>query len=304
MIKILFIIVFFLNFNNLLAIESKIVYRVQNEIITTVDIKNEYNYLIALNNKLQNLDKEKIFNIAKQSITRETIKKVELIRNFIDIDADIPYQNQLIENIYLNLNLKSIDDFKKYLKTRNIEFQTIERKIKIDAMWNVLIIKKYDSLVDINLEKIKNRINNKKFITKKYFLSEIVFEIDNKSELKVKYDEILKSINDVGFENTVSIYSVADSSKTGGSIGWVDVSSLNKTIGENILSLDQGDISLPFLIPGGVLVLKINEIKEEVEKIDFDLELTKAITYERNKQLNQFSKIYFNKTKKNLELNE
>jgi|TARA_B110000483_G_scaffold238666_1_gene315705 peptidyl-prolyl cis-trans isomerase SurA len=302
--KIFCILVFIINFTNLLAIESKIIYKIENEIITNIDIKNEYKYLLILNKNLQNLDKETIFNIAKESIIKEKIKKIELIKNNLDLDIVIPYKDKLIEKIYVNLKLNSIDEFRNYLSSQNLEFETIEEKIKIEALWNFLIIKRYDSQIQINLEILKDKIKNKKQVRKKYLLSEIVFEIDNKNELDKKYIEIMKSIENVGFENAVSIYSISESNKTGGSIGWVDMSSLNKIIGENISSLGVGDTSLPFLIPGGVLILKINEIKEEVKKIDFDFELNKAIEIEREKQLKQFSKIYFDKTKKKLDLNE
>tara|TARA_B100000787_G_scaffold69584_1_gene51156 strand:+ start:5441 stop:6358 length:918 start_codon:yes stop_codon:yes gene_type:complete len=302
--KFLYIAIFILNFNNLLAIESKIIYKIQNEIITNIDIKNEYNFLSALNDNLQSLGKEKIFNIAKDSIIREKIKQVELIKNSIDVNVDIAYQDELIENIYRKLDLRSVDDFKEYLKKYDLNFKTVEKKVKIDALWNELIIKKYDAKVEINLEKIKNKINNKKSVTKSYLLSEIVFEIQNKKEIKKKYSEIQKSVNEVGFKNTVSIYSISDSRKTGGNIGWVNASSLNNKIRDNILSLNINDLSSPFIMPGGVLILKIDDIKEEPKKINFDLELEKAIRYERNKQLNQYSQIYFNKTKKNLAFNE
>ena len=298
------ILIFIINFSELIAVESKIIYKIENEIITNIDIKNEYKYLLILNKNLQNLEKEKILNIAKESIIREKIKKVELIKNNLDMNVVIPYKNRLIENIYVNLKLNSFESFKSYLRERDLEFETIEEKIKIEALWNILVIKKYESQIEINIEKLKNKIKNKKQVTKKYNLSEIVFEINKKNELEKKYTEIIKSIEDVGFENTVSIYSVSDSNKTGGNIGWIDLSSLNKTIGKNISSLSVGSITLPFLIPGAVLVLRINEIKEEVEKIDFALELNKAINLEKEKQLKQFSKIYFDKTKKNLYLNE
>ena len=302
--RIICILIFVLNFNNLLAIESKIIYKIENEIITNIDIKNEYSYLLALNNKLQNLDKEKIFDIAKESIIREKIKKVELTRNFIELDIDIAYLDQLIKNTYLRLNLGSVDDFKKYLKTYNLDLQTFEKKIKIDALWNMLIINKYDSKIDINLDKLKKIIENRELLTKNYLLSEILFEIKNKEELKTKYNQIEKSIDEVGFNNTASIYSIADSRKNGGNIGWINISSLSKKIGNSILSLNIGDISSPLVMPGGVLILKVNDIKEEVKERDFDLELKNAIIYERNKQLNQYSKIYFNQTRKNLDFND
>jgi peptidyl-prolyl cis-trans isomerase SurA len=302
--KIFCVLIFILNFNNLLAIESKIIYKIENEIITNIDIKKEYSYLLALNNKLQKLEKEKIFNIAKESIIREKIKKVELIRNNIELDIDINYLDQIIKSTYLRLNLRSVDDFKKYLKTYNLELQIVKKKMIIDALWNMLILKKYDSKININLDNLKKTIKNRKLLTENYLLSEILFEIKNKEEIKIKYDQIIESITEVGFENTASIYSIADSSKTGGSIGWINVSSLNSKIANSILSLKVGDVSSPLIMPGGILILKVNDIKEEVKEIDFDLELKNAIIYERNKQLNQYSKIYFNQTRKNLYFND
>jgi peptidyl-prolyl cis-trans isomerase SurA len=302
--KIFYIIIFILNFNNLLATESKIIYKIENEIITNVDIKNEYKYLLALNNNLNKLSKEKVFTIAKNSIIKEKIKKIELTRNFVNFDLESDYLDQLIKNIYFKLNLKSVKDFKEYLKIHNLKMGTIREKVTIDALWNALIIKKYNSKIEIDLEKIKNNIDNRIPLTKSYLLSEIVFEIKDKKNLKSKYNEILKSIEEVGFKNTVSIYSISDSNKSGGNIGWIDATSLNNKIKEKINSINVGEVSSPIMVPGGILVLKVNEIKEELKEINFKLEFEEAVIFERNKQLNQYSKIYFNKTKKNLKIDE
>ena len=302
--KNILVILFVMCTNSIYAIENKIVFKIKNEIITTIDIKNEYRYLLVLNKNLRNLSEEKIFNIAKGSITKETIKKLELKRNSIDLNTEIFYLDKVIENIYLNLNLKSIEDFKDYLKANDLKFNDIKKKIKIDILWNDLIFKKYNSKIDINLEKIKKNIGNKKLSSKVYLLSEIVFQIENKNNLNKKYNEIVESISVAGFGNTASIYSIADTSRTGGNIGWINIASLDNKIRKNIQQLNVGEISAPITIPGGILILKINDIKEEFKKIDFDLELKKAINFEKNKQLNQYSNIYFNKIKKNFGLNE
>ncbi len=304
--KFFFYIIFiFIQFSNLFAFESKIIYRIENEIITNIDIKNEFKYLSALNKELQNLDKEKIFNISRESIIREKIKKVEILKNFKKLDIEKEYLDKVLNNIYLRLNLKTEEDFKNYLGDFGLKLKDIEEKIKIDALWNELIIKKYISKVDINIEKIKEEIKNSKFqVTRVYLLSEIIFEIENKDELNVKFKKIKESINEIGFKNTSSTYSISDSAKTGGSIGWINENSLNKKIRDSLISLKKGDISSAIFVPGGVLVLKINDIKEEKERMDPELELKKAIIYQKNKQLSQYSKIYFKKIKKNLEFNE
>ena len=304
--KFFYIIIIILGFNDLLATESKIIYKIQNEIITNIDIKNEYKYLLALNNELQNLSKDKIYNISKESIIRETVKKNEILKRFKSLEIDENFLDTVIKNLYLRkLKLSSREDFKIYLKKYDLRIEDLEKKIKIDLLWNELIVKKYNSQIKIDVESIKKEINNSELlITKKYLLSEIVFKIASNTELNIKYTEIKNSIEENGFENTVLIYSIADSSKVGGNIGWINESSLNRKIRENIESLNVGDLSEPILIPNGALILKINDIKQENKKIDIELELKKTIEYKRNILLNQYSQIYFNKIRKNLLFNE
>ena len=303
--KIFYLIIFIFNCTIALSIESKIIYVIENEIITNIDIKNEFRYISALNNQLKNLPKEKIFNIARESIIREKIKKVEILKNFKNLDTNQEYLDLLIKNIYNNLKINSFDEFKNYLKKYNLEIRDIEEKVKIEALWNELIVKKYNSKININIEQIKKDIKNTKSLTNKnYLLSEIVFEIKDKKELNEKYILIKKSAEDIGFKNTASIYSVSDTSKIGGSIGWVNERSLSKIIYENISLLKIGEISQPLIIPGGVLILKINDIKNETIKLNPEMELKRIVNFKKNKQLNQYSKIYFNKIKKNHELNE
>ena len=298
--KIFYLILFIFNITNASSIESKIIYVIENEIITNIDIKNEFKYISALNSQLKNLPKEKIFNIARESIIREKIKKVEILKNFKNLDVNEEYLDLLIKNIYNNLKINSHEEFKNYLKNYNLEIRDIEEKVKIEALWNELIVKKYNSKININIEQIKRDIKNtKSLINKNYLLSEIVFEIKDTKKLNEKYILIKKSTEDIGFKNTASIYSISDTSKIGGNIGWINERSLSKVIYENIYQLKKGEISKPLIIPGGILILKINDIKNETMKLDPEKELERIVSFKKNRQLNQYSKIYFNKIKKN-----
>ena len=298
--KIFYLILFIFNITNASSIESKIIYVIENEIITNIDIKNEFKYISALNSQLKNLPKEKIFNIARESIIREKIKKVEILKNFKNLDVNEEYLDLLIKNIYNNLKINSHEEFKNYLKNYNLEIRDIEEKVKIEALWNELIVKKYNSKININIEQIKRDIKNtKSLINKNYLLSEIVFEIKDTKKLNEKYILIKKSTEDIGFKNTASIYSISDTAKIGGNIGWINERSLSKVIYENISQLKKGEISKPLIIPGGILILKINDIKNETMKLDPEKELERIVSFKKNRQLNQYSKIYFNKIKKN-----
>ena len=290
--------------NNAKSIESKIIHNIGNEVITNIDIKNEFKYLIALNNSLKELDKEKLLNISNQSIIREKIKKIEILRNFKEILLNEDYYELLLKNIYTRLNLKSISEFDIYLKDYDLKIEDIKTKITIDVLWNELIVKKYNSKIVIDEAKIKKKIlKNSKIKSKEYELAEIIFEVTSKDAIEKKYNQIVESINDIGFENSAATYSFSESAKIGGDIGWINENSLNNNIRKNISNLKVGEFTKPIILSNGILILKLMNIKNSEITIDIENELKKAINYERNRQLNQYSKIYYNKIKKNLDFN-
>ena len=302
--KKILIFLFFLIFVQAQSIETKIIHNIQNEIITNIDIKNEFKYLLAINSSLKELNEEKILNISNESIIREKIKKIEISKNFKEIKLNEQYSELLLRNIYSRLNLKSINEFEIYLKNYDLKISDIKKKITIDALWNELIIKKYSSKITINETEIKKEIlKNSKIQSKEYELSEITFEVLKKEEIQTKYKEIVKSINEIGFENSAATYSFSDSAKIGGDIGWINENSLNNNIRENVSSLKVGEFTKPIILSNGVLILKLINTKNSETTIDVENELKKAINYERNRQLNQYSKIYYNKIKKNLDFN-
>jgi peptidyl-prolyl cis-trans isomerase SurA len=286
------------------SIETKIIHNIQNEIITNIDIKNEFKYLVALNNSLKELDEEKILNISNESAIREKIKKIEISKNFKEIKINEDYYELLLKNIYTRLNLKSMNEFEIYLKNYDLKIIDIEKKITIDALWNELIKKKYSSKVVINEAAIKKELlKNSKIQSKEYQLSEIIFEVENKEEIEKKYKEVVKSINEIGFENSAATYSFSESAKIGGDIGWINENSINNNIKKNISGLKVGEFTKPIILSNGILILKLINTKNLETTIDIENELKKAINYERNRQLNQYSKIYYNKIKKNLDFN-
>ena len=297
----LLILLLLLNFNIAQSIETKIIHKIQNQIITNVDIKNEFKYLLAFNNSLKELDKEKILSISNESVIKERIKEIELSKNYKEIKIDEEYKNILLKNLYSKLNLQSLEEFKLYLMEYDLNIEEIEKRITIDSLWNKLIIRKYASQVNINKKKIEKEIslNNNKQI-KEYELAEIIFEVDNKEEIERKYNEIKKSITAVGFQNSASIYSIAATAKAGGNIGLINENSLNNKIKKKIINLKNGEISKPIILSNGILILKVINTKNSKIKTNFEDEFKKAVNYERNRQLNQFSIIYYNKIKKNL----
>ncbi len=303
--KTIYIIILFFYFGPISALETKIIYKIENEIITNIDIKNEFKYLLALNNQLKELDKEKVFNIARESIIREKIKKIEVSKNFVTLEIDKKYTATILKNIYTRLDFKSLEEFIEYLKQYNLNLADVKKKLIIDALWNELIIAKYSSKIEINEQKLRDKIiKSGNDETKEYNLSEIIYEVNDTKNIQKKYEEIKKSVTEIGFKNSSSIYSTSETSKIGGSIGWVREESLNKKILKKISKLDLNEISKPIIIANGIMILKINKIRKLKTKIDYEVELKNLINYERDRQLNQYSKIYFNQIKINTGFNE
>ena len=307
--KYFFFLIIFFNFfcnNYIYSFESYVVLKVNNKIITNVDIDNEYRYLIALNTDLQNIDKKKVMNIAKDSIIREKIKEDELLKYF-DLNKENKYIKSILENFYKKLGMKNEKEFKNYLSKYNLSFDEIKKKIQIEAAWNDLVYKKYVSRLEINKIKIKNNINELLSKNKEhnvYLISEILFNTESFEEIQKKYKLIEKSILEVGFKNTANLYSVANSSKLGGKVGWINETQLSEIIKKEVSKLKVGEYTKPITIPGGFLIIHLDDKKTQNIYLNFDEEFEKQITYEKNAQLEQYSKIYFKKIKKNSIISE
>ena len=300
-LNIIFLLSFFTS--NLIAFENKIIVKVNNEIITSVDIQNEINYLKILNPEVINLDKKKLINIAKNSLIREKVKIIALLDVVKEIKVKDEYTNKIIENSYKKIGIDTIDQYKKYLKNNPLRIEYIKNKISIEAIWNELIYKKFNSKVVIDKDKIINEVKNNPDI--KMLLSEIVFQVKNKNDLNEKYKEIKKDIQNEGFENAALIHSISNSASSGGEIGWIDKNSLNEIIKNALLNLKIGEYSKPILTQSSFLIIKINDIKKNISNEEsIEKKVDVLIRIKTNQQLNQLSNIYLNKIKKDLIVNE
>lgn len=287
------------------AAENKILFKIENEIITTIDINNEYKYLLSLNPKIINLEDNKIFEISKNSIIREMIKRIEILKNIKEIKVDEKILETVIRKRYQQLGFDNVEDFIAKISIQGITMKNIEDKITIEILWNQLIYTKFASKIKINKKNLKDSLLDKSKIRQKsYLIYEIIFGVKSGSNLENEYEKIKKSISDIGFQNTATLYSVSDSAKIGGKIGWIKENSLNSEIKNKINKIDIGNFSKPIVIPGGFLILKIKDQKIIEKKINLTKELQDLIKIKQNEQLNQFSNIYFNKIKKNIQINE
>ena len=301
--KIISIILICLAFTlKLYSKENKIVFKINNEIITTIDIYTEIRYLSEINKDFNNLDYESKINVAKKSLIREKIKNIELRRLLDEIKIEKKILDNLSISYFKRLGINSVEDFNNFFKINKINPDLVRKKITSEVLWNQLIFNKYKDKIKINKEEIKKKIKNRK--QKEYNLSEILFELEDKEKLKNKYELIKSYINSKSFSEAVLKFSISKTNNDKGKLGWVKETVLNKKIIESLNEISIGQISKPIVLPGGYLILKIEDIKEINIEFDIENEMKLIVKEKTNKQLNQYSNIYFNKIKKNIKINE
>ena len=284
--------------------EIFIVAEINQEVITNIDVDFEKRYLVSLNPNLQKLDQNRITEFAKDSLINEKIKKIEIERSF-EIKPNQALLSKVIENIYSSIGISNLSEFENYLSQNNIDIERVKEKISIEIAWNDLIVKIFTNEIEIDENLIKKQL--KKFDEEKVdnlLLSEIIFTINNKNEFESKYDEIKKSINEIGFGETARIYSLSDSRKSGGNLGWIYKNQLSKEIKDELNEISTGDFTKPIVTSGGFLILKLNDIKSESLEIDKDAQLKKMIEFERERQFTTFSTLYYKRIYNIAEINE
>ena len=304
MIKKKIYLILFILFLNLNA-ESKItiIKKVNNQIITNLDIDIEEKYLKTLNPKITNLDPIDLRKIALESLVGEKIKKIELERFFI-ID-----HNELPKDVFISFikkfNVADEDEFKKFLRSNNLKLEMVKKKIYMEFLWNSLIYNKYGAGIKIDENKIKNKVLeiSKKVKEKKFLLYELIYNIDDVKNLENKTSKIKQSIKDIGFESTVSIYSISETAKVGGKIGWINEGQVSNIIYKELKDLKKGEITDPLKTLNGYMLLMAKDIKYSEKKIDIEKETKKLIDYETNEKLKNFSLLHFNKVKINQQIN-
>ena len=288
------------------ANETNIVIKVNNEIITNIDIENEIRYLVALNNELKETSEEILKNLAKQSVIKEKIKKNEVSKYF-KFNSSQEYLDTIIKSYYTKLGIDSLESFKIYLQEYDLKLDVVKNKIEIELLWNQLIGRQYQDQIIINKKDLENKVEKylkENELTKEFNLSEIVFQIKNNNEIIEKKNLIKKDIVKKGFKSAANIYSISESSKFGGELGWIKSNQLSNKILDILTNLSIDEISEPIKIPNGYMILKINDIREITIEKDREKLLDELIKVETNNKYSQFSIIYYNKLKLNSVISE
>tara|TARA_B100001057_G_scaffold407992_1_gene422068 strand:- start:2119 stop:3054 length:936 start_codon:yes stop_codon:yes gene_type:complete len=302
---ILVLIFFLLNNFSYSKINLQIIMKINDQIVTTYDLEKESNYLLALNPKLKEIDENDLFQLAKRSITKEMIRKSEILK-YKELNLKNAQIDNILNNIIQNLNFSDLYQLENYLNDFNISIDDIKEKIAIEDEWKNLIYARYSKSIKINKNDLRDKIEkmNKEEFSLEYNLSEIVFNKEQNISLEEYTKKILESIEINGFENTANLYSITDSSKAGGKIGWIKKNNLSLEINREIENLEINSYSSPIKIGNNYLILKVNNMKKVTIEFDKEKELDKMIVSETSKQLDKFSNIFYNRIKLNSTISE
>ena len=302
-IKIIILLFFLINGKGF-ALENKIILKINNDIITSIDIFNEIKKIKFFNNNLAEIDNEEIYDIALQSLLRNRVKKIEVLKNVKSLEVqNEDYLNLLIQNTYKRLNIDNLVNFKKELSNRGINYEEFKNGLKVDIFWNEIIFSKFNNNVVIDKEKLKRQLENTKKNNLEFNISEIAYQAENINEVEDEYKIIKNDIEKLGFENAALKHSLSNTASNGGNLGWVNEKAINDEILNQIKSIPVNSITKPIKIASGFVILKKNNEREFKNEFNFEEELKKLINYEKDQQLRNFSNLYFNKVKKNLKIN-
>tara|TARA_B100002051_G_scaffold275555_1_gene320018 strand:+ start:5910 stop:6836 length:927 start_codon:yes stop_codon:yes gene_type:complete len=297
----LIITIFFCMENNLIAkLNLEILYKINNEIITNIDIENEKKFLIFLNPNLKNLSENQIYEITKKSTINRKIKEIELIK-YIDLN-ETDMGEEYVEQFIRNSNFDSKSEFLNGLSNINLDYEYVKNSFIIDYIWREFIFNKFKSQVKIDVEALREKLSEQKNEIEEINLSEILFQVDQSVSLEQLKNKIYDEINRSGFEAAATIYSISNSKNFGGKLGWIKSNQISEEIYSEIQNSE--NITNPIKTNNGYLILRINEKRKILEEIDLETELKKLVNKEKDNELNRMGYIYFNKIKRRTFIDE
>jgi len=282
------------------AINTEILFKINNEIITNIDLENEKKFLLFLNPNLNNLSNKQIENISQNSLKNRKIKEIEL-NKFFDLKQD-NLGEVYIDNFIFNSNFKNKEILKRELKKFKLQYAYFEKNLIIDNIWREFIFKKFKSRIKIDKDKLKKQIENQKNEVEELNLSEILFEIKPNITIEELTKQIFSEIDKSGFEAAASIFSISSTKDIGGNLGWIKSNQISEKIYSEIKK--EVKITSPIKTNNGYLIIKINERRKINEKINFEEEFKKLVNIESEKEINKLGYIYFNKIKKKTFISE
>ena len=296
------IFIFLILFNNSNAEKTdKIILLVGNEVITNYDVVLEIKYLNLISNgTFGSANNKENIKTAKQYLIKDRIKvnEIEKFPSIVVRDEQIEFQ---VDQIARNLGFGTPETMEEFLIQEGYSIEDLEKKIATELKWNQLVYQFYSNSIVIDKAKIENKL--KTIISKQkmeeFQLYEIFLEGSDKEDLNRKFAVVVDNIKKEGFENTAIKFSSSPSSQRGGKLGWIGENKISPKLLQSIQKAKAGDVTDPIQIPGGIILLYVEDKRVVELNINTEKELQRLIEIEKNKQLDQFSITYFNQVKNN-----
>ena len=292
-------ILFFLIFNLILipstsiSSNTKIVVKIENELITTYDIKNKIISTLLLNNK--QINQKNIDNLKKgslETLIQNRLKKIELQKYNIKSD------NLKIASYLNSLSSNNITNLRNTFEQNNLDFQTFKDEVDIEFKWRNFIFEKFSNKIEIDSNNIINEIETK--IKKQnlinYNLSEIEILKTSPEQDKKKVLEIQNFIKQAGFEKAVRKYSIGSTADKDGQLGWVKSNSLSKDFLNILRKTKIKEITQPILQQNRITIIKLNDKRiEKITKEKIESLKNELIAEKKNDLFKLYSNSYLSK---------
>ena len=295
--KYILILALCLNFSNLKCLDSKIIVKINNEIITNYDLKNKIlTTLILANEEINQENINKTKPLVLKTLIELKIKENETKKYKIKTTP---------EEVQNNLNLlakNNLQNLKKKFSLNNLDFDTYKKDLETELKWRKLIfflyqkkVKIEDSEVNIQLEKILKE-NDQKNI--EYKLTELLISYENLNDKEKKINEINDQFNELGFDQTLIKYNESLNKDNLGDLGWVNSKSLSKNILSAIEDLKLNEVSEPIVIGNSILYLKVIDKREnKINTTNIEEIKKNIIDTKKNQRFSLYSNSHLSKLK-------
>ena len=299
---IFFLILFFIftQTNSFSLTKSKIIVRVNDQIISSYELKNKIKTMLFLSNQKMSQDSvDMLKNKALNKLIDIKLKESQLLKFNYQYQPDKQINNYL-KNLSLKYKTNEVG-LQNIFINNNLDYEMHIDEIKAEFNWQQFVYNQNKERLNLDESEINNELNevikNQSSLLE-YNLAEIEITLKNSIEDKSTLIEINKEIKEYGFKNTAKKYSIAVSSLDGGSIGWINAKSLSKSISNELKGMQIGDISNPIIQTDTATILKILDKKNlDSSNLDTDKLRQKIIDFKKNELLNLYSNSYLSKIK-------
>jgi len=300
-------IIFFIIFINIEAsafalTKNKIIANVDNEIVSSYELKNKVKTILFLAN--QNINQENI-DVIKQNALQQLIdyklKKNQVIKFNIQGDNS-PQISEYLKNVSARYET-DINGMKIIFKNNNLDFKFYLDEIETQFNWQKLIFQKFHDKIVLDEKEIDTELDNileTQSNLQEYKLAEIEMQLKNNSEDKNTILKVNNEIKKIGFKKAAIKYSISISSSNGGNIGWINSKSLSEKILSILNKMKIGEISEPIIQIDTAIILKLLDKKKiNIDNANLKKLREKIIKNKQTQLLSLYSNNYLSKIRNN-----